>query len=57
VQTRDDAKLELLDNGVLDQCLNYISSYPDEDIDNEIMGLALDLVSQSVSLKDYLDYL
>ncbi len=47
VQFREDSKLELFDNGILDQCLSYIDSYPDEDVDNEILGLALDLISQS----------
>jgi len=47
VLSRDDAKIELLENGVLDQCLSYIQSYPEDDIDNEIVGLALDLLSQS----------
>ena len=47
VLSRDDAKIELLENGVLDQCLSYIQSYPEDDIDNEILGLALDLLSQS----------
>jgi hypothetical protein len=45
--SRDDAKIELLENGVLDQCLSYIQSYPEDDIDNEIAGLSLDLLSQS----------
>jgi hypothetical protein len=47
VLSRDDAKIELLENGILDQCLSYIQSYPEDDTDNEIVGLALDLLSQS----------
>ena len=47
VLSRDDAKVELLEIGVLDQCLSIVQSYPEEDIDNEIVGLALDLLSQS----------
>jgi hypothetical protein len=46
-QSRDDAKTEFLDNGILDQCLTYIETYPNDDIDNEILGLSLDLISQA----------
>lgn len=36
--------------GVLEQCLQYIDQYPCEDVDFEILGLALDLTANSVSV-------
>ena len=46
---RDEAKVEILDCGVLEQCLSHIEKYPDDDIDHDILSLSLDLISQSVS--------
>ena len=45
---RDDAKTEILDNGVIDQCLTYIQQYPQDEVDTEVLGLALDIISHCV---------
>ena len=42
---RDEAKVEILDCGVLEQCLSHIEKYPDDDIDHDILSLSLDLIS------------
>eukprot|EP00347_Sterkiella_histriomuscorum_P022045 403331879 len=48
VKNRDDAKLEILENGVIDLCLNNVDKYPEDDIDHEILCSSLSLISQAV---------
>jgi hypothetical protein len=35
---REDAKLEIMECGVIEQCLQTIKEYPTEDIDSELFG-------------------
>lgn len=45
IVSREDAKIELLENGVIELCINNIDKYPEDDIDHEILCHSLDLIS------------
>lgn len=45
VVVRSDAKNEILENGVLEQCIRHIDLYPEDDVDEEILALSLELIS------------
>jgi len=45
VQSRDDAKHEIIETEIIDLCINLIDKYPEEDVDHEILCLSLTLIS------------
>lgn len=49
MNSRSDAKIEIIENGIIELCLNNIDKYPEDDIDHEILCLSLSLVSLAVS--------
>lgn len=46
---RSDAKNEVNEHGVLQQCLKHIENFPDEDVDSSVLVLSLGIISQAVS--------
>lgn len=54
IESRNDVKIEVMDNGVLDLCLNHIDKYPEDDIDSQILNLSLTIITSAVRLYQYL---
>jgi hypothetical protein len=50
---RNDAQLDIMKTGLLQQALANIKAYPADDLDQEVLGLFLDLLSCCVSRPIY----
>lgn len=49
IKSREEAKIEIMENGVVELGLNNIDRYPEDDVDPEIMTLSLSLIAQAVT--------